>query len=94
MDNDQCEHGHIARKCEVCELRDEVARLRSVCGRLSNELRVAAGGPKQDHGMNVLLMKCVANARVAEANGVTAAEIKSGQIVADRVIARMRGNDQ
>ena len=26
-----CEHGHLARKCEVCELKAEVARLRSVC---------------------------------------------------------------
>ena len=33
---DTCEHGHLARKCEVCELKAEVSRLRSVC-------RVAAG---------------------------------------------------
>jgi len=40
-----CEHGHLARKCEVCmrdgdikELRAEVARLRSVCREAADEL--------------------------------------------------------
>jgi hypothetical protein len=26
-----CEHGHLRRKCEVCELKAEVTRLRGVC---------------------------------------------------------------
>ena len=38
-----CEHGHLARKCEVCELRAEVTRLRGVC-RLSAE-RLASVKP-------------------------------------------------
>jgi len=29
--NNICEHGHLQRKCEVCDLRAEIARLRSVC---------------------------------------------------------------
>lgn len=29
--NNICEHGQLQRKCEVCELRAEIARLRSVC---------------------------------------------------------------
>ena len=29
--NNICEHGHLERKCEVCELKAEIARLRSVC---------------------------------------------------------------
>jgi len=29
--SDTCEHGHLSSKCEVCELKAEVARLRSVC---------------------------------------------------------------
>lgn len=40
-----CEHGHLARKCEVClrdgdikELRAEVARLRSVCREAADEV--------------------------------------------------------
>lgn len=35
---DTCEHGHLARKCEVCELKAEVARLRSVCREAATEL--------------------------------------------------------
>jgi hypothetical protein len=26
-----CEHGHQARKCEVCELKAELKRLRNIC---------------------------------------------------------------
>jgi hypothetical protein len=33
-----CEHGHQARKCEVCELRAEVARLRGVCRKAASQL--------------------------------------------------------
>lgn len=29
--SDTCEHGHLRRVCEVCELKAEVARLREVC---------------------------------------------------------------
>ena len=34
-----CEHGHLARKCEVCELKAEVARLRSVCREAATTVR-------------------------------------------------------
>jgi len=38
MSVDTCEHGHLARKCEVCELKADVARLRSVCREAADEL--------------------------------------------------------
>lgn len=34
-----CEHGHLARKCEVCELKSDVARLRSVCREAATTVR-------------------------------------------------------
>lgn len=36
--NNICEHGHLQRKCEVCDLRAEIARLRSVCRKCSGVL--------------------------------------------------------
>lgn len=29
--NNICEHGQLERKCDVCELKAEIARLRRVC---------------------------------------------------------------
>lgn len=37
-----CEHGHLARKCEVCELKAEVARLRSVCREAGKDVRTVS----------------------------------------------------
>ena len=37
--NEVCEHGHQRRKCEVCELRDEVVRLRETCDRVAKWLK-------------------------------------------------------
>ena len=31
MSVEVCEHGHLCRVCDVCELKAEVARLRTVC---------------------------------------------------------------
>jgi len=36
--NNICEHGQLQRKCEVCELKAEIARLRSVCRMASGEI--------------------------------------------------------
>ena len=33
-----CEHGHLRRACEVCELKAEVARLREVCKDAADDL--------------------------------------------------------
>jgi len=38
MSVDTCEHGHLARKCELCELKAEVAKLRSVCREAADEV--------------------------------------------------------
>jgi hypothetical protein len=37
--NEVCEHGHLARVCEVCELKAEVLRLRETCDRVAKWLR-------------------------------------------------------
>ncbi len=43
-----CEHGHLARVCEVCELKAEVQRLREVCKRGADEIDVVLRTTRQD----------------------------------------------
>ena len=44
-----CEHGHQQRKCEVCELKAEVERLRGVCRSAGDAIDkiVACGNPSE-----------------------------------------------
>lgn len=40
--NNICEHGHLERKCEVCELKAEISRLRGVCREAASAVRRVA----------------------------------------------------
>ena len=39
MSVEVCEHGHLRRVCEVCELKAEMVRLREVCDRAGTWIR-------------------------------------------------------
>lgn len=57
--NNICEHGHLERKCEVCELKAEIARLRSVCREQAEKLSAATvhmmpGGRARSHALGVI----------------------------------------
>lgn len=44
LDVDVCEHGRLVGKCEVCELKAEIARLRSVCSNVAESIREVTSG--------------------------------------------------
>ena len=37
--SDDCEHGNLRRKCETCDLIDDLARVRAAGDRLASALR-------------------------------------------------------
>ena len=54
-----CEHGHLRRVCDVCELQAEVTRLREVCRLAAIQLDMVTinmpqGGRAQAHTLGVI----------------------------------------
>ena len=59
MSIDQCEHGHVRRVCDVCELKAEVTRLREVCRLAAIQLDMVTinmppGGRALTHTLGVI----------------------------------------
>ncbi len=55
-----CEHGHQARKCEVCELTDEIVRLREAVRVLAEgRVRLMDAVNGEAYGDKASSMKCI-----------------------------------